>query len=272
MSKLIPAHVIAVLSDVIPSAETHASIDSLFMYADAPGDPPVGSKPVKVQEWLRRVNKVESIDPMLVLGRLIEGYMEVDDDPSDQWSENKIERKTKIERALQRSELQYAKGGRIIGPVAAPSRSLEQLIRNRDMTSINEEFDRALATVETKPKEAVSAASNILESLCKIYIEEEKLEMPKKKDLQPVWTVVREDLGFDPGRVEDRDLKEILSGLIALVNGIGALRTHASSAHGAGVRGYTLEPRHARLAIHGAHTVVAFVLESWDKKNSKAKK
>jgi len=90
--------------------------------------------------------------------------------------------------------------------------------------------------------------------------------MPSKQDLQPVWSVVRKDLGFDPSRIEDRDLQEVLSGIIAVVNGIGALRTHASSAHGAGKKTYKLAPRHARLAIHSAHTVALFVIESWDKK------
>src|SRR5262249_9302314 len=110
-----------------------------------------------------------------------------------------------------------------------------------------------------------SAACNILESVCKTYIADEGLEMPAKQDLRPVWDAVRKDLGFDPSRVEDRDLQEILSGVLAVVSGIGALRTHASSAHGAGKKAYKLEPRHARLAVHAAHTIVAFVLESWDK-------
>ena len=103
-------------------------------------------------------------------------------------------------------------------------------------------------------------------SLFKIDIEDENLDMPSKQDLQPVWSVVRKDLGFDPSRIEDRDLQEVLSGIIAVVNGIGALRTHASSAHGAGKKTYKLAPRHARLAIHSAHTVALFVIESWDKK------
>ncbi|MFM7740396.1 MAG: abortive infection family protein, partial [Planctomycetota bacterium] len=55
------------------------------------------------------------------------------------------------------------------------------------------------------------------------------------------------------------------SGLLAIVDGIGALRTHASSAHGAGKKQYKLEPRHARLAIHGAHAVAPFILESWQR-------
>ncbi|WP_268594539.1 abortive infection family protein, partial [Escherichia coli] len=43
-----------------------------------------------------------------------------------------------------------------------------------------------------------------------------------------------------------------------------ALRTHASSAHGAGRKIYNLKPRHARLAINSAHTLTMFILESWD--------
>lgn len=81
-----------------------------------------------------------------------------------------------------------------------------------------------------------------------------------------MWNIVRKDLGFDPSKVEDQDLQTILTGLLALVDGIGALRTHASSAHGAGKRPYKIEPRHARLAIHAAHTVALFILESWERK------
>jgi hypothetical protein len=135
------------------------------------------------------------------------------------------------------------------------------------LVAVDEEFGRALKAVETAPREAVSAACNTLESICKIYIAEENLVLPAKQDLQAVWGIVRKDLHFDPSAIEDRDLKEILSGLFAVVNGIGALRTHASSAHGAGPNGYRLEPRHARLAIHAAHTIGAFILESWDKKS-----
>ena len=267
MRRMIPAHVVSVVSDITTENETHASLDSLFMYAGAPGDPPDGSKPVKAQEWLRRVNRDESVDPMEVLGRLVEGYMEADLEDA-RWGERYRERREKIERALARAELQYVWGGQVIGSLGSPSRTLEDLIRGRDLAAIDEEFVRALRNVEGNPREAVSAACNILESVCKTYIEDEGLEMPKKRDLKPVWDVVRKHLRFDPSSVEDRDLKEILSGLLAVVGGIAALRTHASSAHGAAKKGYRLEPRHARLAVHSAHTVVAFILESWDKKRA----
>jgi hypothetical protein len=266
MRQEIPGPVLSVVADILSTAETHASLDSLFMYAEAPGDPPEGSKHVKALSWLRRVNKDTDVDPLKVLGRLIEGYMEAVPDPTSYFTKTTDERKDKLTRALALSELQYVKGGRVVGCLASPSITLEQSIRDRDLVSINEEFNRALRNVESSPREAVSAASNLLESICKTYIHDEKLEMPSKQDLQPVWSVVRKDLGLDPSRIEDRDLQEILSGMFAVVSGIGALRTHASTAHGSGRRSYTLEPRHARLAVHASHTIAMFLMESWDKK------
>ena len=269
MHQRIPAPIIAVLSDVLPQLETHASLDSLFMYAEAPGDPPDGSEPVKVQEWLRRTNK-DKTNPLDVLGRLIEGYMEAELDEFDYSAELKGTCREKISRALSRAELQYVKGGCVIGAVGTPSRTLQDIIRDRDLSSIHDEFDRALRNVESNPREAVSAACNMLESVCKTYIEDEGLKKPKKQDLQAVWNIVRKDLGFDPSILEDRDLQEILSGLFATVNGIGALRTHGSSAHGSGRVRYHLQPRHARLAVHAAHTIASFIIESWDNKKSVA--
>ena len=56
---------------------THAQIDNLFMSAGAPGDPPVGSKLVKVAAWLRQINADPDIDALAVLGKLLEEFMEM---------------------------------------------------------------------------------------------------------------------------------------------------------------------------------------------------
>ena len=61
-------------------------------------------------------------------------------------------------------------------------------------------------------------------------------------------------------------MRQIITGLFSIVDGIGALRTHAGSAHSEGRKGYKLEPRHARLAVNAAHSVATFVMETWDKK------
>lgn len=266
MRRLIPAPVLSICAEIAADRETHATLDSLFTYAGAPGEPPSGSKLAKAQAWLRLANKDENIRPLEVLGRLIENYMESPLDPENTRDQERLKDREHIAKVLAQCELQYLKGGKVAGALGTPSRTLEEFIKDRDLASIDAEFNRALSNVEVNPREAVSAASNILESVCKVYITEEGLEAPAKQDLKPVWTLVRKHLGFDPSTVEDQDLQQILSGLISITEGIGALRTHASSAHGAGKKSYKLEPRHARLAIHSAHTVALFILESWRKK------
>lgn len=269
----IPSYLISAIADAVSSSETHASLDSLFMYANAPGDPPEGSKAVKALEWLRRINKECGKETLSVVGRIIEKYMEeeVEDIPSLFGGEALIrEKKLRIDRikqALGRAGIVYTNGGILSKGEGLATKTLSELIKSRNIQAIDFEFSRALKNIDSSPREAVSAACNILESVFKVYIEEHAhLTMPAKQDLQGVWKIVRGDLGLDASILEERDLQEIVTGVVATVNGIGALRTHASSAHGAGKRPYKLKPRHARLAIHAAHTISAFVIETWDEK------
>lgn len=87
-----------------------------------------------------------------------------------------LERRMRIERALASHGLSYGRGGHIIGgATGAPSRSLETIIWARDLPAIQVGFERALATVERDPPSAVTAACSIIESLCKVYIEDNHL-------------------------------------------------------------------------------------------------
>ncbi len=272
MKKEIPAPVIAVLAEHLPNIESHAGLNNLFLQAGAPGDPPEGSKAIKTQAWLRRINK-ESDYPLSVLGKLIECYMEIPEQDEEDtvffgesFSKPKKLLKDKLTSILGRCNLKYISGGHISDGSSAPSKSLQEQIAGRNIPAIETEFDRALSNVNSDPREAVSAACNILESMFKVYITDEGLDMPQKQDLQNLWKVVRSHLGFDPASIEDDDLKKILTGILSVVDGVGALRTHASSAHGQGRKIYNIKPRHARLAIHSAHTIALFVLETWDEK------
>lgn len=275
--KQIPGPIIALLSDYLGTGETHASLDNLFLYAEAPGDPPEGSKIVKTQAWLRRVNK-ESDYPLKVLGKLIENYMESAFEEqeynwfsgADQTSAAK-EFQEKLKSILAKYGLQYHVGGHLTDGGSAPSKTLSEVIHGRDIPALEAEFNRALSNIAASPREAVSAACNILETLFKVYIHDEGLQAPQKLDIQSVWKVVREDLGLDTKRVEDDDLRKIISGIFSTVDGIGSLRSHASSAHGQGRNSYNLKPRHARLAVNSAHTLALFILESWDERKKSGK-
>lgn len=267
MRRTMPQAVLAVVADHASKAEkSHAALDSLFTYAGCPGDPPAGSMHAKALAWLRATNADPNVNPLEVLGRVVEAYMDTPVGEGDWLSEQTIAFRAKLNKTLSEAGLQYRSGGVVTGSLGAPTRSLQSFINERDVQGISDEFERAASKAESEPREAVSAAANILESLCKHYIEQEGLQMPAKQVLGDLWGVVRKDLGFDPSQIADDDLKGILAGLIQVVHSVAAFRTHASSAHGAGPKAYRMEPRHSRLAVHAAHTVALFVLESWDKK------
>ena len=69
--------------------------------------------------------------------------------------------------------------------------------------------------------------------------------MPADQSLKPLWKTVSKHVGFDPAVIEDEDIKKIFSGMNSVVDGIGSLRTHGSTAHGRGRKPYRI-----RLAMH----------------------
>lgn len=262
-----PNPVIAEVSEALSNHHTHTELNILFQRSEAPGDPPVGNKADKCVSWLRRTNEDESTDPMVVLGGVLEEFMEIE--PSDFNRDFLESRRDRINRSLAKYGLSYQQGGRILGATTAtPTRTLEMMIRQRDLPGIEAEFSRALNTVGTDPPTAVTAACAILEALFKTYIQDNSLEMPSDQTIKPLWRVVRDHLGLQPRAGVEQDLVTILAGLTSVVEGVGALRTHAGSAHGRGRGAYALSSKHARLANHSAHTVATFVLESWDERST----
>jgi Abortive infection C-terminus len=137
--------------------------------------------------------------------------------------------------------------------------------------TVSRDLERALASAQHDPEDAVTAACSTVESVCRSILIEVGESLPDKKDIKALFGAVRKPLGLgadrpdlDPLIVDD--IRKILSGLATVVEGIGALRTHGGDAHGR-ERGYTrLDRRIASLAIHAASTIALFLIETWQRK------
>ena len=119
----IPAPVIAEVARSFDAEYTHAYIDNLFIRAGAPGEPPAGSKLVKVAAWLRQIN-AEADDPLAVLGRLLEEFMETRPSWYLEERDDLIgpfrQRRQRIQDALAARGLSYHTGGKILGGTPLP--------------------------------------------------------------------------------------------------------------------------------------------------------
>ena len=248
----------------------HRAIDLLFQEAGAPEEVPDGSCAQKSTTWLKRASADPKVDALKVLGKVLAHYMESANPRYPATSEEIEVDRQRIRDCLARFGMSYRKGGVVLGGGSGPSsRALEEVLRDRDLGGVEVEFSRALGLLLVDPAAAVTAACAIVEAICKVYIQDENLPLPSEQSLKPLWKVVQGDLGLDPAQVADDDLKRILSGLTSVLDGLGALRTHAGSAHGRGRRPYSLETRHARLAVHSAHSLALFAIESWESRKSK---
>jgi hypothetical protein len=267
---VIPRPVAAQIAKLFNSYYSRTEFTNFFNMSGTEVESPGGNKVDEVTNWLLLIGRNEPDKALAILGQVLEDFFEIEHYGHGHDVDSHVLRQT-----MERYGLRYVKGGNVVSSkTAGATKSLESLLANKNFPAVLEEFERATKNVDAEPREAASAAANILEAICKEYIVlHPRLTMPAKQDLSKVFDVVRKDLGFDPSALQDDDLKAILSGLIAIVSGIAALRTHASSAHAQSTsqKSYRLAPRHARLAIHSAHAVVAFILETWTERESGVK-
>lgn len=160
--------------------------------------------------------------------------------------------------------VELGRSGAVIGVIAAKVATL-------DFDTVQRDIERALASAESDPEDALTAACSIVESVCRSILAELKVPSPAKKDMDGLMRAVQEPLGLSPTRTDlpaevAADVRQVLSGLTTTAKGIGALRTHAGDAHGR-ERGFRrIDARIARLAIHAASTLALFLIETWEKR------
>ncbi|MBD3764024.1 MAG: abortive infection family protein, partial [Rhodobacterales bacterium] len=153
-------------------------------------------------------------------------------------------------------------------PVLAELAGLSEVI---DFDTVSRDLDRALASSQTDPEDAVTAACSTIESVCRSILIELGLPLPPKKDVQGLYNAVKQPLGLSPDRSDidlliAGDVRQVLSGLATIIGGVGALRTHGGDAHGREKGFARIDTRIARLSIHAASTAALFLIETWQRK------
>jgi hypothetical protein len=169
--------------------------------------------------------------------------------------------------------LKLIRSGRVVKLVEltsalSSSHSLAITAASFDFDSVQLELDRALNAAKSDPEIAVTAACSLIESVCRSILDELDQPLPAKEDISGLYRAIREPLGLSPTKEGlsaeiVNDVKSALSGLVTAVQSIGALRTHAGSAHGKSKGVRRIDTRIANLAIHSASAVALFLIETW---------
>ncbi|WP_209315865.1 abortive infection family protein [Haematospirillum jordaniae] len=114
------------------------------------------------------------------------------------------------------------------------------------------DLERALGSIDSDPEDAITAACSTIESVCRSILIELRQPLPAKKDVSGLFNAVKQPLALSPDLSDldpqiAADVRMTLGGLATVIQGVGALRTHAGDAHGR-ERGYArVDARIARL-------------------------
>jgi hypothetical protein len=276
MNREIPGPVIAVTSKILADRYTETELETMLACEGISYEAEGTNKQIRLMRTCRALND-QSKDPLRDFGKIIRDFMDSDiGNNSSQyispnsryysWSINEtILGQELIDDILRKEGLSYIIGGKIASYTAAPTQFLQEITEARGLEHIDIEIKRALRDADGDPARAATAAVCALEAALKTYLDHNSVAYSRRDALASLWAKVADHIGASPKKLDNPDIRNTASALYTIVKSLGTTRnTGGSGAHGESgqeARALRLQPRHARLLIHSAHTLCIYILE-----------
>lgn len=122
---------------------------------------------------------------------------------------------------------------------------------------------KALDRRTVDPEGAVTAASTLLEEICKHIIEDSDGQWEDKWSIPKLYAEASKVLNLAPSQHQAEVFKTILGNCQSVVQSIGSLRNKGGDAHAGGRTRVRFKPRHAALAVNLAGSMALFLIETW---------
>ena len=132
-----------------------------------------------------------------------------------------------------------------------------------DAPAVQAFWAKALERRATDPDGAVTAASTLLEEVCKHIIEDSGAEWAEKWTMPKLYAEASKLLNLAPSQHQEEIFKTILGNCQSVVQSIGSLRNKGGDAHAGGRKRVPFKPRHAALTVNLAGSMALFLIETW---------
>jgi len=160
----------------------------------------------------------------------------------------------------------YAEGKR-----GSPGDSqVEAGLASLDSVHVHELWTKALQRRSDDPEGAITTARTLLESVCKLILDEAGEAYADNADLPNLYSATAKRLKLAPSQHTEPIFKQVLGGCHAVVEGLGAVRNRLSDAHGKGKKPVKPAPRHAELVVNLAGAMAVFLAATWTHRNDSA--
>lgn len=161
-------------------------------------------------------------------------------------------------------------GNLVMPPAPAPPVAelpLESFRRLRDPSVLKAHLKRIEGGIRDDPATAIGSSKELVESVCKIILEDYRTEYDRRDDVLALNKLVADTLRLSAESVPEsargsQAAQRALRSLVTTIQSLAELRNELGLGHGRTSTSPALE-RHARLAFHAARAVAEFLLETW---------
>lgn len=155
---------------------------------------------------------------------------------------------------------------RKVHALGLPLQRIRAVAATLNADSLYEDLRRLERIDDGEPGEAIALAKEIVESCCKLILDDRKVVYPPNSDIPELLKLLRKEIRIMPEGIEENakgaeQIRDILTSLGKIAHSLAPLRNAYGKGHGRGRDFQGLQPRHARLAIGAASTFVDFVLD-----------
>lgn len=132
-----------------------------------------------------------------------------------------------------------------------------------DAPAVQAFWAKALERRTTDPDGAVTAASTLLEEVCKHIIEDSGAKWEVRWNVPKLYSEAAKVLKLAPSQHQEEVFKTILGNCQSVIQSIGSLRNRGGDAHAGGRSRVPFKPRHAALTVNLAGSMALFLIETW---------
>jgi len=145
---------------------------------------------------------------------------------------------------------------------------ISKKIDDLSMDYIKEYWDKSIERKKLDPEGAITASRSLVETVCKHILDKKSIEYDSKIDLPELYKKTAKQLKLSPEDHQEEVFKQILSGCISIVNGMGSLRNQIGDAHGKSIKYIKPSERHATLVVNISGAMSLFLMETFTNKKS----
>lgn len=144
---------------------------------------------------------------------------------------------------------------------------LKQKFNGTDTKYVLDQIHRMESAVDNDPSLAIGTAKELIETICKTILRERGQSLSSTLELPKLVKQTVKELKLTPDDIPNEakaadSIKQILSNLATITNGIAELRNSYGTGHGKDSKAKGLGSRHAKLAVRAASTLAVFLLET----------